>query len=177
MMAIQEAIESGRLQAQIAVVISNKPQAKGIQYAKDKGLATYVVNPNEYDSLDDYEQVVVDRLKQHHIHLVILAGYMKLVGDVMLQAYEGKMLNIHPSLLPSFKGLRAQKQALDYGVKIAGCTVHYVIKEMDAGPIIAQSAVSVLDDDTEDVLADRILKKEHELFPNAIQSVLNQLLT
>ena len=130
--------------------------------------------PGDYDNRDAYENDVVACLQSYDVDLVVLAGYMKLVGDPLLITYEGKMVNIHPSLLPSFKGLNAQKQALDYGVKITGCTVHYVTKEMDAGPIILQAAVPVMDDDTVESLSDRILAEEHRLFSEGISVVLNR---
>ena len=177
MSAIIKSIESGVLNAEISVVISNKPDAKGLDVASAHGIHTKSFKPVDYSSRDDYEHDVVSCLESYNVDLVILAGYMKLVGDPLLTAFKGRMLNIHPSLLPSFKGLNAQEQALKYGVKIAGCTVHYVTKEMDAGPIIMQASVPVLSDDTVESLSERILVEEHKLFPKAIQSVLNQDLT
>jgi phosphoribosylglycinamide formyltransferase-1 len=177
MSAIIKSIESGVLNAEISVVISNKPDAKGLDVASAHGIHTKSFKPVDYSSRDDYEHDVIACLESYNVDLVILAGYMKLVGDPLLTAYKGRMLNIHPSLLPSFKGLNAQEQALNYGVKIAGCTVHYVTKEMDAGPIIMQASVPVLSDDTVESLSERILVEEHKLFPKAIQSVLNQDLT
>tara|TARA_B100001121_G_scaffold128102_1_gene112397 strand:- start:14028 stop:14600 length:573 start_codon:yes stop_codon:yes gene_type:complete len=175
MMAVHDHIQSGALGAEISVVISNKPQAQGLTFAVENGISTAVFEPKDYASNNAYEQDIVTCLKSFKVDLVVLAGYMKLVGDPMLQAYEGRMVNIHPSLLPSFKGLNAQKQALDYGVKVAGCTAHYVIRDVDAGPIILQAAVPVLDDDTEASLSARILEKEHEIFSMAIQEALDQL--
>ena len=175
MMAVYEHIKSGNLDAKISVVISNKPQAKGLAFAVENGISTAVFEPKDYISNDDYEQDIVTCLKSFNVDLVVLAGYMKLVGDPMLQAFEGRMVNIHPSLLPSFKGLNAQKQALDYGVKVSGCTAHYVIRDVDAGPIILQAAVPVLEDDTEASLSARILEKEHEIFSMAIKEALGQL--
>ena len=174
MSAIIKSIESRVLNAEISVVISNKPDAKGLDVANVHGIHTKSFNPVDYAHRDDYENDVVACLESYDVDLVILAGYMKLVGDPLLTAYKGQMLNIHPSLLPSFKGLNAQEQALNYGVKIAGCTVHYVTKDMDAGPIIMQASVPVLSDDTVESLSERILVEEHKLFPKAIQSVLNQ---
>ena len=172
--AIIKSIELGDLNAEISVVISNKPDAKGLDVANAHGIDTKSFKPVDYDNRDDYENDVIQCLELYNVDLVVLAGYMKLVGDPLLNAFKGRMLNIHPSLLPSFKGLNAQKQAFDYGVKITGCTVHYVTKEMDAGPIIMQKAVPVFDTDTVDSLSERILVEEHRLFPKAIQSVLNQ---
>ncbi|RAP24833.1 phosphoribosylglycinamide formyltransferase [Candidatus Marinamargulisbacteria bacterium SCGC AG-343-K17] len=175
MTAIHQNTQSGQLNAQIAVVISNKPDAEGLVFARENGIPTHVFEPKNYTDRDAYEHDVVSCLQSLDVDLVVLAGYMKLVGDPMLKAYEGRMVNIHPSLLPSFKGLNAQQQALEYGVKITGCTAHYVIRDVDAGPIILQSAVPVLDDDTDDSLSARILDKEHEVFSKAIQVALNQL--
>lgn len=175
MMAIYDRIASGQLAAEIVVVISNQPSATGLDFAKAHGIETQVFDPKEYADNAAYEDDIVACLKAKNVDLVVLAGYMKLVGPPMLQAYEGRMVNIHPSLLPSFKGLNAQKQALDYGVKLAGCTAHYVIRDVDAGPIILQAAVPVLDDDTEASLSARILEKEHEIFSKAIQRALDQL--
>ena len=174
MSAIIDHIKRGELSADIAVVISNKPDAPGLDIASNHGIKTMVYDPKVYTNRDAYENDIVLCLKSLGVDLVILAGYMKLVGDPLLTSYKGRMINIHPSLLPSFKGLNAQKQALDYGVKITGCTVHYVTKEMDAGPIIMQAAVPVLNDDTLDTLTQRILAEEHQLFSKAIQYVINQ---
>ena len=174
MSAIIDHIKRGELSADIAVVISNKPDAPGLDIASNHGIKTMVYDPKVYPNRDAYENDIVLCLQSFGVDLVILAGYMKLVGDPLLTSYKGRMINIHPSLLPSFKGLNAQKQALDYGVKITGCTVHYVTKEMDAGPIIMQAAVPVLNDDTLDTLTQRILAEEHQLFSKAIQYVINQ---
>ena len=175
MMALHRHIQQGVLNAEIAVVISNKPTAGGLEYAKENGINAQVFEPKAFASPTDYEAAIVAELQSNHVDLVVLAGYMKLVGEPILTAYQSRMVNIHPSLLPSFKGLNAQKQALDYGVTVAGCTVHYVTKDMDAGPIIMQAAVPVLPDDTEASLSERILVKEHEIFALAIQDVLNEI--
>ena len=174
MSAIIDDTKTDKLNADIAVVISNKPDAPGLEIAANHGIKTVVYDPNVYPNRDAYENDIVLCLQSFGVDLVILAGYMKLVGDPLLTVYDGRMINIHPSLLPSFKGLNAQQQALDYGVKITGCTVHYVTKEMDAGPIIMQASVPVLIDDSVETLSARILEKEHELFPKAIQYVLNE---
>ena len=175
MMALHRHIQQGVLNAEIAVVISNKPTAGGLEYAKENGINAQVFEPKAFASPTDYEAAIVAELQANNVDLVVLAGYMKLVGEPILTAYQSRMVNIHPSLLPSFKGLNAQKQALDYGVTVAGCTVHYVTKDMDAGPIIMQAAVPVLPDDTEASLSERILVKEHEIFALAIQDVLNKI--
>jgi phosphoribosylglycinamide formyltransferase-1 len=175
LVAIYDRIQSGQLVAEIGVVISNQPSAQGLDFAKAHGIQTQVFDPKAYADKNAYEDDIVACLDEHKVDLVVLAGYMKLVGDPMLQAYDGRMVNIHPSLLPSFKGLNAQKQALDYGVKVAGCTAHYVIRDVDAGPIILQAAVPVLDDDSVASLSARILEKEHDIFSLAIQEALDQL--
>lgn len=174
MAAILAAIQQGRLSAEAAVVISHSPNAKGLAVAASYGIDTHVFVPNNGANKLDYDQRIVDCLQSYGVDLVVLAGYMKLVGHPLLTAYKGRMINIHPSLLPSFKGLNAQKQALEYGVKITGCTVHYVTKEVDAGPIILQAAVPVLTGDTVESLSDRILEKEHALFPAAISLILSK---
>ncbi|MEK9728140.1 MAG: phosphoribosylglycinamide formyltransferase [Candidatus Margulisiibacteriota bacterium] len=174
MSAIINNIHAGELNAEVAVVISHNPMANGLVVAASQGIPTEVFELSMFESRDAYEFEIIKCLNNYDVDLVVLAGYMKLVGDPLLNAYSERMINIHPSLLPSFKGLNAQKQALEYGVKIAGCSVHYVTKEMDAGPIIMQAAVPVFDDDTEESLTQRILVEEHKLYPKAIQAILNQ---
>ncbi len=175
MEAIMKNISEGRLNAEVPIVISNNPNARGLQLAVLNDVDTRVFEPKMYATRDDYENDIVACLQSYNVDLVILAGYMKLVGDPMLRAFEKRMLNIHPSLLPSFKGLHAQQQALDYGVKITGCTVHYVTRDMDSGPIVLQAVVPVFYDDTISALTARILEKEHDIFSKAIQHVLNEL--
>lgn len=175
MEAIMKNISDGRLNAEVPIVISNNPNARGLQLAVLNDVDTRVFEPKMYATRDDYENDIVACLQSYNVDLVILAGYMKLVGDPMLRAFEKRMLNIHPSLLPSFKGLHAQQQALDYGVKVTGCTVHYVTRDMDSGPIIMQAVVPVFYDDTISALTARILEKEHDIFSKAIQLVLNEL--
>ena len=175
LVAIHQHIMDGQLNAEIAVVIGHSHQAKGLEFSADSGIPTRVFEPKNYAARDDYDADIVKCLTSFSVDLVVLAGYMKLVGDPMLSAFKGRMVNIHPSLLPSFKGLNAQQQALDYGVKVSGCTAHYVVKEMDAGPIILQAAVPVHDDDTVDTLSQRILDQEHQLYYRAIDKALRQL--
>ena len=171
--AIIDAIEAGILKAEIAVVISNKQEVPALKRAERHGLSTVFLDPKSVAGTPDprriYDRKLLETLQQHQVQLVVLAGYMKIVTPVLIDAYESQIMNVHPSLLPSFPGLRAQKQALDHGVKVAGCTVHFVTEGMDTGPIILQRAVSVEEGDTEDVLSERILKEEHRLLPNAIQ--------
>ncbi len=172
--SIARHVRDGSLAAEIAVVISNRPEAPGLETARRWGLNA-VSLPSAGVKRAEYDAQLVDVLRQHQVDLVCLAGFMRLLTPVMIQAYPSRILNIHPSLLPSFPGLHAQKQALDYGVKISGCTVHYVVEEMDAGPILAQAAVPVLPGDTEDDLSKRILVAEHQIYFETLRDVLAKL--
>ncbi|MGB9612706.1 MAG: phosphoribosylglycinamide formyltransferase [Candidatus Margulisiibacteriota bacterium] len=167
--AIIDASDRGEISAQVAVVISNNPDAYGLERAKRHNIPTVVIDHRQYQDKNTYELEVVKVLKKYNVDLVCLAGYMRIVGPVLLEHYHGKMMNIHPALLPSFPGLHAQKQALEYGVKISGATVHFVDEGCDTGPIIIQSAVEVKEDDTEETLAARILEQEHKIYPQAIK--------
>ena len=171
--AIIDEIEAGTLKAEIAVVVSNKRGAPALERAERHGLNTIFLDPKSVAGLPDprhaYDRKLLETLQYHRVQLVILAGYMKIVTSVLIDSYESRIMNIHPSLLPSFPGLHAQRQALDHGVKVAGCTVHFVTEGMDTGPIILQQAVPVEEGDTEDVLSERILKVEHGLLPMAIR--------
>lgn len=169
--AIADHVQSGRLQAEIGVVISNRADAPGLSRARERGL-TAICLPSRNQEREAHDQAILAELQRHAVDLVCLAGYMRLLTPAFIQAYSGRILNIHPSLLPAFPGLHAVRQALEYGVKIAGCTVHIVTEEMDAGPILRQAAVPVLPNDTEDTLAARILVQEHRLFADAIHEVL-----
>lgn len=171
--AIIDAIAEGRLEATIAVVISNRADAAGLRRAREAGLETVYVNPRDHRDRAAYDQAIVDLLKRRHVDLVCLAGYLRLVGAPLLDAFPNRILNVHPSLLPAFPGLDAQRQALEHGVRISGATVHLVTAELDAGPILLQSAVPVLDGDTVDALSARILVEEHRIYPEAIQLLLN----
>jgi phosphoribosylglycinamide formyltransferase-1 len=168
-LAILEAIQQGRLNAQIKVLISDKSDALALQKAKEAGIPNIFIDPRLYSDRQSYESEIVKVLKFREIDLVVLAGYMRLVGKVLLHSYPHRSLNIHPALLPSFTGLHAQQQAVDYGVKFSGCTVHFVDDGMDTGPIIDQVVVPVLPDDTEDDLAERILAQEHKLYARVLQ--------
>lgn len=172
--AIFHAIQSGKLQAEIACVVSNVPAAPGIRFAEEQGLPAYALNSQGIPRVQ-FDQQVVRILRSHAVDLVCLAGYMRLLSPEFIDAYRNRILNIHPSLLPSFPGLDAQRQALEYGVKIAGCTVHLVDEGLDSGPILAQRAVPVLEGDTEDTLSARILEQEHDVYPLAIAQVLARL--
>ena len=171
--AVIDAIEAGRVQAQIVVVISNKKNAVALERARKHGLKDLFVDPKPFagrpDSREAYDQSLLEILQQHEVELVLLAGYMKIVTAVLVNAYANRMMNIHPSLLPSFPGLDVQKKAIDWGCKLAGCTVHFVTEGVDEGPIIIQAAVPILDGDTPDTLAARILVQEHKIYPRAVQ--------
>jgi phosphoribosylglycinamide formyltransferase-1 len=165
--SIHQAILDGKLAAEIACVVSNVPQAAGLEYARAQGLAAYALNSQGIPR-QEFDRQVLALLQNHQVDLVILAGYMRLLSPAFIAAYRGRILNIHPSLLPSFKGLDAQRQAFDYGVKYTGCTVHYVDEGLDSGPILAQRVVPVLPGDTVETLSARILAEEHQLYPEAI---------
>jgi phosphoribosylglycinamide formyltransferase-1 len=170
--AIADSIDTGRIpHARIAVVISNRPEAPGIAVARHRGLNALVL-PSKGKSREEHDREVVQALRQHEVALVCLAGYMRLLSPWFVQQFERRVLNIHPSLLPAFPGLEAQKQAFDYGAKLSGCTVHFVDEHLDHGPIIVQKAVPVLETDDEHALADRILEQEHQAYSEAIHIVL-----
>ena len=167
--AIINAIESGYVQAGISALITDNPKAFSIERAKQHGIESLVILPGDYTSRDEYFRHIATELKKRGVELVVLAGFMRIVGKPLLGAYPNRVMNIHPALLPSFPGLHGQKQANDYGVKISGCTVHFVDEGMDTGPVIIQAAVPVKDDDTEESLSERILKLEHKIYPEAIR--------
>jgi len=171
--AIIDAIRSDRLDAMIAVVISNRSDAAGLTRARDAGVETVVLNPREYAGRDAYDRAIVEVLRAREVGLVCLAGFMRLIGRPLLDAFPERILNIHPSLLPAFRGLDAQRQALAHGVRTTGATVHLVTADLDDGPIVLQAAVPVLDDDTVETLAARILVEEHRIYPEAIGIVLD----
>ncbi len=167
--AIQQAIAEGRLDAVITQVISNNADAPALEKALSFGIKAISVSPKSYPDRAAYEKQIVEYLKAENTELVVLAGYMRLVGETLLQAYPNQVVNIHPALLPSFPGLHAQRQAVEYGVKYSGCTVHFVDGGMDTGPVIGQTAVPVYADDDEDTLSDRILEQEHRLYARCLQ--------
>jgi phosphoribosylglycinamide formyltransferase-1 len=170
--ALADSVASGRIpNAEIALVLSNREAAVGIDRAKSRGLAARVI-PSKGLEREAYDRLVVAALNEARVDLICLAGYMRLLSPYFVAAFPQKILNIHPSLLPSFPGLEAQKQALDYGVKFAGCTVHFVDENLDAGPIILQSVVPVEDGDTEETLSPRILKEEHRIYSEAVKLIL-----
>ncbi len=170
--AIADSIDAGRIaNARIAVVISNKPDAPGLTIARERGLTALVI-PSKGKSREEHDREVVGALQRHEVQLVCLAGYMRLLSPWFVRQFPHQILNIHPSLLPAFPGLEAQEQASAYGVKVSGCTVHFVDEELDHGPIIVQKAVNVLDTDDEHTLAARILEQEHVAYTEAINIVL-----
>lgn len=171
--SIIDAIASRRLDATIAVVVSNRSDAQGLQRARDAGVDAVHLSPRDYSGRDAYDRAVAELLLARGVELVCLAGFMRLVGQPLLDPFPNRILNIHPSLLPSFPGLDAQRQALEHGVRVTGATVHLVNAELDGGPIVLQAAIPVLDDDTVDTLSARVLVEEHRLYPEAIGLVLD----
>lgn len=167
--AILDAVRDGILDAQLRIVISNKPGVQALERARIAGVPTMVLSHRDYPSRDAFDQALVEQLQANGVHWVVLAGFMRVLTPGFLSAFERRVINIHPALLPSFPGVHAQKQAFDYGVKIAGCTVHLVDGGVDTGPIIAQRAVPVLDDDDEQRLAGRILEQEHQVFVEVLR--------
>jgi len=167
--AIIDSIASGYLKARIVALITDNPKAYAIERAKKHGIETLIIEPKEFSNKDSYYSHIASVLKSKGVGLVVLAGFMRVVGRALIKEFPNKIINIHPALLPSFPGLHGQKQAVDYGAKISGCTVHFVDEGVDTGPIIIQAAVPVYDDDTEDSLSERILRQEHRIFPLAIK--------
>jgi len=167
--AIVDAIASHALDARIGVVVSNVPEAGALKRARDAGVKTVVVDHAQYSDRRAFDAAVVEALRAHGVDLVVLAGFMRLLTDVLLDAYPMRIVNVHPALLPAFPGLHAQKKAFDYGVRVSGCTVHLVDAGTDTGPIVAQTAVPVLEGDDEESLRLRILKEEHALLPRVLQ--------
>jgi phosphoribosylglycinamide formyltransferase-1 len=172
--AIHAAIQEGRLDASIAVVISNRAGAPGLAWARRAGLETRVMPHDDWPNRGSYDAALVDTLRAHGVDLVCLAGFMRLLSPVFVDAYANAILNVHPSLLPAFPGLDAQRQAWEHGAKVSGVTIHLVNASLDAGPIVLQQAVLVAPDDTPETLAARILLHEHRLYPKAIAIVLDR---
>jgi phosphoribosylglycinamide formyltransferase-1 len=169
--AIADNVAAGNLEAEIAAVISNRPGARGLEIARERGLPALLI-PSKDVPREEYDRQVASELSRRGVNLVCLAGFMRLLTAEFCRAFPLRILNIHPSLLPAFPGLDAQKQALDHGVKITGCTVHFVNELLDAGPIVLQAAVPVLDDDTVETLSARVLREEHRIYSEAIRIVL-----
>lgn len=169
MQSIMAAIESGQIKAEIGIVLTDKPEAKALQVASEAGIKSVCVNRKACTTQQEFEEKLVAELKAANVTLVVLAGFMRILSPYFVEAYRHRILNIHPSLLPSFGGAHAHRDVLAYGTKVSGCTIHFVDEGMDHGPIILQDTVPVLDDDTEDTLAARVLTKEHILYPKAIE--------
>ncbi|MBI2876163.1 MAG: phosphoribosylglycinamide formyltransferase [Candidatus Tectomicrobia bacterium] len=167
--AIIDAVESGRLEATISFVLSDREDALALQRARQHQLEAIYLDPRRYPHREEFERTLLELLEQRQVELVCLAGFMRILSPYLLQGVRGKVMNIHPSLLPAFPGLRAQRKALEYGVRFSGCTVHFVDEGVDTGPIITQATVPVLEDDTEESLSARILVQEHQIYPQAIQ--------
>ena len=169
MQSIMAAIESGQIKAEIGIVLTDKPEARALQVASEVGIKSVCVNRKACSTQQEFEEKLVAELKAANVTLVVLAGFMRILSPYFVEAYRHRILNIHPSLLPSFGGAHAHRDVLAYGTKVSGCTIHFVDEGMDHGPIILQDTVLVLDDDTEDTLAARVLTKEHILYPKAIE--------
>ena len=170
--ALADSVAAGRIpDTEIAIVVSNREGAAGIDKAKDRGIPTRVI-PSKGLEREPYDRQVVAVLREHGVDLICLAGYMRLLSPYFVGSFPNRILNIHPSLLPSFPGLESQRQALEYGVKFAGCTVHFVDENLDAGPIVLQAAIPVHDEDTEVTLSERILAEEHRIYSEAVRIVL-----
>lgn len=170
--SIIDAIAAHRLDATLAIVVSNRADAAGLSRAKDAGIEALHLPPKDYADRDRYDEAIAETLRARQVDLVCLAGYMRVVGPGLLKAFPNRILNIHPSLLPAFPGLDAQRQALDHGVRVSGATVHLVTDGLDDGPIVLQAAVPVNPDDTVEALSARILTEEHRIYPEAIAKVL-----
>jgi len=167
--AIIDACSIGEAPAQVTVVVSDRAEAYALDRARQHGIPAVHIHPSYYGTKEEYEHRIVLEMREYGVELVCLAGYMRLVGGVLLDSFPDRIMNIHPALLPSFKGLHGQRQALEYGVKISGCTVHFVDGGMDTGPIIIQAAVPVLSGDSEEDLSSRILEQEHIIYPQAVK--------
>jgi len=175
--AIIGALQRGSIPADCVALVTDNPEAYAIERAKAAGIPAVVVDYGSFATRELYEQALLAALKKERPDLVVLAGYMRILGSAIVREYAGKMVNIHPALLPSFTGLHAQRQALEHGVKLAGCTVHFVDESLDGGPIILQRCVRVMDDDDEDALANRILIQEHIALPEAVRLFCEDRLT
>jgi len=164
-----EALLEAKLPGRIAAVISNRPDAAGLEVAKRHGIATIVLDQLSYPGRDAFDDALAQEIDTHQPDLIALAGFMRILGDGFVNRYDGKLVNVHPSLLPAFPGLHTHRRALQEGVKIHGCTVHFVTAQMDRGPIIVQAAIQVLPDDNEQTLAARVLQQEHRIYPEAVR--------
>ena len=174
--AIIDSIEKNNLEAEISLILSNVPDAYALQRGKKHGLESIFLDPKSFSSRDDYEKQMIELLQTKSIDLVCLAGFMRILGKKFIEAFSGKIINIHPSLLPAFPGLNVQEKALQHGVRFSGCTVHFVNEEVDGGAIISQAVVPILEADDTQSLSDRILEQEHIIYPEAIRLVIEDRL-
>ncbi len=168
-MALHDAVKAGRINAEIALVFSNKREAPGLLFAREHGLESLYLRPKDYPDRETYDRAVARDIEQKDIDLIVLAGYMRILTQPFCEEFLHRIMNIHPALLPAFPGLHVQQKAIDWGVRFSGATVHFVTPVVDMGPIILQAVVPVLQDDTEETLAARILKEEHKIYPQAVQ--------
>jgi phosphoribosylglycinamide formyltransferase-1 len=171
--AILDAIQDGSLDAKVELVISNKPGAQALQRAQEAGVETCVISHKDFDGREAFDAALAEKLREHGAEWVVLAGFMRVLTSVFIQRMQGRIINIHPALLPSFPGVNAQQQALDYGVKVTGCTVHLIDEGVDTGPIIAQRVVEIRDDDDDASLSARILVQEHDLMVTVLRGMAN----
>jgi phosphoribosylglycinamide formyltransferase-1 len=168
-MKIHDAILDGRINADVALVFSNKEDAAGLQIAKKRGLETLYINPKLYAEKEEYDKEIIHEARKRNVDLICLAGYMKVLTPMFCNEFKNRIMNIHPALMPSFPGLHVQQKAIDWGVRFSGATVHFVSAEVDMGPIILQAVVPVMQDDTEETLAARILVEEHKIYPESVR--------
>ena len=175
--AIIDSIKNNDLQAEISLVISNVNHVYAMERAHEQGLEVFFLNPKSYPDRNSYENILIEKIQSKSVDLVCLAGYMQILGKNFIEAFSGRIINIHPSLLPAFPGLNVQKRALEHGARFSGCTVHFVNEEVDGGPIISQAVVPIFDDDNEASLSERILEQEHIIYPEAIRLILEGKLT
>ena len=168
-MKIHDAILDGRINADVALVFSNKEDAAGLQIAKKRGLETLYINPKLYAEKEEYDKEIIHEARKRNVDLICLAGYMKVLTPMFCNEFKNRIINIHPALMPSFPGLHVQQKAIDWGVRFSGATVHFVSAEVDMGPIILQAVVPVMQDDTEETLAARILVEEHKIYPESVR--------
>lgn len=166
---LQALIDSGIESANIAVVVCNKPGAYAIERARKYNIPVEIIDHKDYDSREDFEKEIISRIGDYNIDLIVLAGFMRILSPYFVRRYKHRIINLHPALLPAFPGMHSARQALEYGVKFTGCTVHFVDEGVDTGPIIKQAVVTVEDDDTEQSLLDKIHRKEHEIYPEAVR--------
>ena len=175
--AIIDAINQGKINASIEIVISDREDAYALKRAEENHIKNIFVNPKEFESKQEFEKEIIRLLKENSVELICLAGFMRVLSPDIVRAFKDRIINIHPSLLPSFPGLHVQKKALEHGVKFSGCTVHFVDEGVDTGPVIIQAVVPIFDNDTEDSLSERILKQEHKIYPRAVQLIAEQRVT